>query len=136
MARSRSGQPSLANHGSDLGPALAAVSLVVVVLLRRPHAAQTERQLAPAIRDVVPDLILIVEEGDFGPLAHVEVPTAAPCGLQTLVEVVEVRGRGGVAVADRVTHAEGPAVMLSQGLRDGIASLQRYGLGHATFNNR
>ena len=43
---------------------------------------------------------------------------------------------GGVAAADRVTHAEGPAVMLSQDLQDGIASLQRYGLGHATFNNR
>ncbi len=43
---------------------------------------------------------------------------------------------GGVAAADRVTHAEGLAVMLSQDLQDGIASLQRYGLGHATFNNR
>jgi hypothetical protein len=40
---------------------------------------------------------------------------------------------GGVAAADRVTHAEGPAVMLSQDLQDGIASLQRDGLGHATF---
>jgi hypothetical protein len=38
-----------------------------------------------------------------------------------------------VAAADRVTHAEGPAVMLSQDLQDGIASLQRDGLGHATF---
>jgi pimeloyl-ACP methyl ester carboxylesterase len=38
----------------------------------------------------------------------------------------------GVAGADRVTHAEGPAVMLSQDLQDGIASLQRYGPGHAT----
>jgi enoyl-CoA hydratase/carnithine racemase len=43
---------------------------------------------------------------------------------------------GGVAAADRVTHAEGPAVMVSQDLQDGIASLQRYGPGHATFNNR
>src|SRR5947208_1796700 len=38
---------------------------------------------------------------------------------------------GGVAAADRVTHAEGPAVMLSQDLQDGIASLQRSGPGHA-----
>ena len=104
---------------------------------------EVERSVAEAVDEELPSaenleerLILIVEEGDFGPLAHVEVPTAAPCGLQTLVDMVEVRGRGGVAVADRVTHAEGPAVMLSQGLRDGIASLQRYGLGHATFNNR
>jgi enoyl-CoA hydratase/carnithine racemase len=43
---------------------------------------------------------------------------------------------GGVAAADRVTRAEGPAVMLSRDLQDGIASLQRYGPGHANFNNR
>jgi enoyl-CoA hydratase/carnithine racemase len=43
---------------------------------------------------------------------------------------------GGVAAADRVTHAEGPAVMLSQDLQDGIASLQRDGPAHATFSNR
>jgi enoyl-CoA hydratase len=43
---------------------------------------------------------------------------------------------GGVAAAHRVTHAEGPAVMLSQDLQDGVASLRRYGPGHATFNNR
>jgi enoyl-CoA hydratase/carnithine racemase len=43
---------------------------------------------------------------------------------------------GGVAAADQVTHAEGPAVMLSQDLQDGIVSLQRSGPGHATFNNR
>jgi enoyl-CoA hydratase/carnithine racemase len=43
---------------------------------------------------------------------------------------------GGVAAADRVTHAEGPAVMLSQDTQEGIASLQRHGPGHAKFNNR
>ena len=43
---------------------------------------------------------------------------------------------GGVAAADQVTHAEGPAVMLSQDTQEGIASLQRYGPGHANFNNR
>ena len=43
---------------------------------------------------------------------------------------------GGVAAADQVTDAEGPAVMLSQDLRDGIASLQRSGPGHATFRGR
>ena len=42
---------------------------------------------------------------------------------------------GGVAAADQVTHAEGPAVMLSQDTQEGIASLQRYGPGHANFNN-
>jgi enoyl-CoA hydratase len=43
---------------------------------------------------------------------------------------------GGVAAADQATHAEGPAVILSEDLQDGIASLQRAGPGHATFNNR
>jgi enoyl-CoA hydratase/carnithine racemase len=43
---------------------------------------------------------------------------------------------GGVAAADQVTHAEGPAVMVSEDLQRGIASLQRYGPGHATFNGR
>src|SRR6478752_6955127 len=39
----------------------------------------------------------------------------------------------GVAAADQVTRAEGPAVMLSHDLRDGILSLQRHGPGHAKF---
>jgi enoyl-CoA hydratase len=43
---------------------------------------------------------------------------------------------GGVAAADRVNGAEGPTVMLSQDLQDGILSLQHSGPGHATFNNR
>ena len=43
---------------------------------------------------------------------------------------------GGVAAADEVTHAEGPAVMLSQDLQDGLVSLQRDGPGQAKFNNR
>src|ERR1700730_9891837 len=43
---------------------------------------------------------------------------------------------GGRAAADREPHAEGPAVMLSQDTQEGIASLQRYGPGHADFNNR
>jgi enoyl-CoA hydratase/carnithine racemase len=54
----------------------------------------------------------------------------------TTKRVLHAWRAGGVAAADRVTHAEGPAVMLSQDLQDGIASLQRYGPGHATFNNR
>jgi enoyl-CoA hydratase len=43
---------------------------------------------------------------------------------------------GGVAAADEVTRALGPEVMLSEDLRDGLASLQRSGPGHATFHNR
>lgn len=43
---------------------------------------------------------------------------------------------GGVAAADQVTRTEGPAVMLSHDLHDGLLSLQRYSPGHAKFNNR
>jgi len=43
---------------------------------------------------------------------------------------------GGVAAADAVTLAEGPAVMLSEDLQNGIASLVREGPGHATFHGR
>jgi enoyl-CoA hydratase len=43
---------------------------------------------------------------------------------------------GGVAAADAVTHAEGPVIMRSQDVQDGLVSLQQYGPGHATFNGR
>ena len=43
---------------------------------------------------------------------------------------------GGVAAADPVTRAEGPDIMTSQDLRDGLASLARDGIGHATFHDR
>jgi enoyl-CoA hydratase len=43
---------------------------------------------------------------------------------------------GGVTAADAVTHAEGPVVMRSQDVQDGLVSLQQYGPGHAVFNNR
>jgi enoyl-CoA hydratase len=43
---------------------------------------------------------------------------------------------GGVSAADQVTHAEGPAVILSRDLQEGVASLQRSGPGRATFANR
>jgi enoyl-CoA hydratase/carnithine racemase len=43
---------------------------------------------------------------------------------------------GGVAAADPVTRAEGPNIMMSQDLQDGLASLVRDGIGHATFHNR
>ena len=43
---------------------------------------------------------------------------------------------GGVAAADAVTRAEGPAIMMSEDLKDGLSSLARDGIGHATFHNR
>jgi enoyl-CoA hydratase/carnithine racemase len=43
---------------------------------------------------------------------------------------------GGVAAADAMTHSEGPRVILSHDLQDGVASLQRSGPGRANFANR
>ena len=51
----------------------------------------------------------------------------------TTKRVLQAWRSGGVAAADRVTLAEGPAVMVSQDLQSGIASLRRDGPGHATF---
>src|SRR6478752_6756658 len=45
----------------------------------------------------------------------------------TTKRVLQAWRSGGVAAADRVTHAEGPAVMLSRDLQEGIASLVRDG---------
>jgi hypothetical protein len=42
----------------------------------------------------------------------------------------------GVEAADVVNQPRGPAVMLSEGLQNGVRSLQRDGIGHATFANR
>src|SRR5690348_10631389 len=43
---------------------------------------------------------------------------------------------GGVAAADEVTHVEGPIIMRSQDVQDGLVSLQQHGPGRAIFNNR
>jgi len=75
----------------------------------------------------------LTEEGRAFARSLASGPTRA---YATTKRVLHAWRSGGVAAADRVTHAEGPAVMLSEDLRDGIASLQRDGPGHATFNNR
>src|SRR6478736_4058805 len=54
----------------------------------------------------------------------------------TTKRVLHAWRSGGVAAADAVTLAEGPAVMLSQDLQSGIASLVRDGPGHATFKGQ
>ncbi len=43
---------------------------------------------------------------------------------------------GGVVAADGVTRAEGPIIMRSQDVQEGLVSLQKDGPGHAIFNNR
>jgi enoyl-CoA hydratase len=42
---------------------------------------------------------------------------------------------GGVPAADRVTESEGPTVILTQDLQDGVVSFQRSGPGRAKFAN-
>jgi enoyl-CoA hydratase/carnithine racemase len=42
---------------------------------------------------------------------------------------------GGVSAADQVMQSEGPRVILSQDLQQGVASLISSGSGHATFSN-
>ena len=41
----------------------------------------------------------------------------------------------GVAAADQMTLSQGPRVILSNDLQNGVESLQRSGPGHATFAN-
>ena len=75
----------------------------------------------------------LVEDGRaFGQtLAHG--PTKA---YATTKRLLHAWRSGGVAAADRVNLADGPAVMISHDLQVGIASLKRDGPGHATFDGR
>ena len=82
-------------------------------------------------RVIAPDSL--VGEGRAYAQALARGPTLAHA---TTKRMLRAWRSGGVAAADRVAHAEGPAVMLSQDTQEGIASLKRYGPGHANFNNR
>ncbi len=73
----------------------------------------------------------LVEQGRAFARSLADGPTRAH---STTKRVLQAWRSGGVAAADRVTLAEGPAVMLSQDLQNGIASLRRDGPGHATFS--
>jgi enoyl-CoA hydratase len=75
----------------------------------------------------------LIEEGRAFAQSLASGPTRAHAATKRMLHAWR---SGGVAAADRVTLADGPAVMLSQDLQDGIASLQRSGLGHATFHGR
>jgi enoyl-CoA hydratase/carnithine racemase len=75
----------------------------------------------------------LLEEGrTFGALLAAG-PTVAHRATK---RVLRAWRSGGVSAADEVTLAEGPAVILSRDLQEGIASLQRSGPGHATFAGR
>jgi enoyl-CoA hydratase len=95
------------------------------------------------------DLILPAEGSQIGQIKAIagSIPYAGRAFAQSLASgssgahavtkrVLHAWRSGGVAAADQVTNAEGPAVMLSQDTQEGTASLQRYGPGDANFNNR
>jgi enoyl-CoA hydratase/carnithine racemase len=84
------------------------------------------------VNRVIPTVGL-AEEGRAFAQSLANGPTRA---YATTKRVLHAWRSGGVAAADRVTLAEGPAVMVSQDLQDGIESLQRNGPGHATFHGR
>lgn len=86
--------PALAHLGGDVGPALPAVGLVVVVRARRTHPAEAEHEFLLAARDHAAQFLLVGGEGDLGALADVDVGAGAAGRGQALVEVGEVRVAG------------------------------------------
>ena len=85
-----------------------------------------------AINRVIPANRLL-EEGRAFAQGLANGPTIAHKAIK---QILHAWRSGGVAEADRVAVAEAPTVMLSEDLGDGVASLQQYGLGHATFHGR
>ena len=75
----------------------------------------------------------LVEQGRAFAQSLANGPTRAHA---TTKRVLQAWRSGGVASADAVTLAEGPAVMMSRDLQSGIASLARDGPGHATFSGQ
>jgi enoyl-CoA hydratase/carnithine racemase len=82
-----------------------------------------------AINHVTPPESLVEQGREFA-LSLANGPTRAHT---TTKRVLQAWRSGGVAAADRVTLAEGPSVMVSQDLQNGIESLRRDGPGHARF---
>jgi enoyl-CoA hydratase len=75
----------------------------------------------------------LIEEGRAFAQGLAKGPTRAHGATKRILQAWR---SGGVSAADEATLAEGPLVILSQDLQDGIASLRSSGPGHATFNNR
>jgi enoyl-CoA hydratase/carnithine racemase len=84
------------------------------------------------INRVVPAASL-TEEGRAFAQSLANGPTRAHAATKRMLHAWR---SGGMAAADAVTHAEGPVIMRSQDVQDGLVSLQQYGPGHAIFNNR
>lgn len=76
---------------------------------------------------------VLAEEG----LAFARTLSNGPtCAYATVKRLLHGWRSGGVAAADDVNLAEGPAIMVSRDLQNGIRSLRADGPGHATFEGR
>jgi enoyl-CoA hydratase/carnithine racemase len=85
-----------------------------------------------AINRVLPPDQLLEEGRAFGQ----RLANGPPLAQKAIKQLLHAWRSGGVAAADRVNLDEGPAVMMSEDLKDGVESLEQYGLGHATFHGR
>jgi enoyl-CoA hydratase/carnithine racemase len=75
----------------------------------------------------------LLEDGRAFAQSLADGPTRA---YKAVKRILHASRSGGVAEADKVGVAEAPAVMVSDDLRVGLASLKEHGLGHATFHGR
>lgn len=75
----------------------------------------------------------LVEEGRSFATQLAAGPTLT---LRATKRILRAWRSGGVPGADQMTQSEGPAVIRSQDLQEGVASLQRSGPRHATFAGR
>src|SRR6478736_10055327 len=112
---------------SRIGPARAAEMVFTAAILPPETLASWG-----LINRVVPAASL-TEEGRAFAQSLASGPTRAHAATKRMLHAWR---SGGVGAADAVTHAEGPVVMRSQDVQDGLVSLQRDGPGHAIFNNR
>jgi enoyl-CoA hydratase len=85
-----------------------------------------------AINRVLPPDRLLEEGRAFGQ----RLANGPPLANKAIKQILHAWRSGGVAAADRVNLDEGPTVMMSEDLKDGVESLVEYGLGHATFHGR
>jgi enoyl-CoA hydratase/carnithine racemase len=73
---------------------------------------------------------------DEGRTFAMQLATGPTLAHKATKRILQAWRSGGVSAADEMTLSDGPGVILSQDLQNGIASLQHSGPGHATFTNR
>lgn len=75
----------------------------------------------------------LLDEGRGYAAALADGPTRAH---EATKRILRAWRSGGIGAADQITRSAGAAVIRSDDLQNGVASLQRSGPGHATFTNR